>query len=89
MMWNNSKGNDMQKKAIKVTVAIVTFLIAVIIISLLINHGNADMTTDMEKAKYPMIYIQNDNHLINGMHAYITEMEFSHIQDSVNYIGAN
>ena len=73
----------MKKNVIKITTGIVVFVISTMIISMLMNQGNTDMTADMQKASFPLVYINSQGEKINGLHGYVGEMQDNFIRDSI------
>ena len=73
----------MKKNVIKITTGIVVFVISTLIISMLMNQGNTDMTADMQKASFPLVYINSQGEKINGLHGYVGEMQDNFIRDSI------
>ena len=73
----------MKKNIIKVTVAIVVFLVAVILSDLIMNQGNSNMTVEMGPATLPIVRIMHGDKLLNTMHGYTRQMEGEHFKDSI------
>ena len=47
----------MRKSIIKSTIVVIVFFAALFIIGNVMNKGNADMTTEMEAATYPVVSV--------------------------------
>ena len=73
----------MKKNIIKITVAIVVFLIAVILSDLIMNKGNSNMTVEMGPATLPVVRIMNGDKILNTMHGYTRQMEGEYLKDSI------
>ena len=73
----------MKKNIIKITVAIVVFLIAVILSDLIMNQGNSNMTVEMGPATLPVVRIMNGDKILNTMYGYTRQMEGEYLKDSI------
>ena len=77
----------MKKTGIRISVIIITFVIALIFFSKYYNQGTTDMTMDMSEPTLPVAYVSVDGHKINAMHGYIKDMDCSTIRDVVTPVG--
>jgi len=73
----------MKKPVIKGIVCVITFIIALIIISMITNKGNTDMTVEMQPATYPLVYVNVNGDRINDLHGYGQKMQESYMRDSI------
>lgn len=73
----------MRKTLIKGAVVITVFFLALFVISDFMNKGNADMTTEMEAASYPVIAMNYGGFRINVLHGYREAMEVSQMRESL------
>ena len=65
----------MKKVLLKIAVCIVVFFATILISSSLYNQGNADMTTTMESATLPLVYMTTGGISFNTLHGYCQEMD--------------
>lgn len=68
---------------IKGAIVIIVFFSALFVISNLMNKGNADMTTEMGAATYPVVAMNYGGFRINVLHGYQDAMEVSQIRESL------
>ncbi len=78
----------MKKAIIKAGVVVFVFLATVLITSNIMNKGNTDMTMEMGKAAYPVIWVNYGGYRINEMHGYDNAMEISQMRDSITPLAA-
>ncbi len=79
----------MKKTGIRISVIIITFVIALIFFSKYYNQGTTDMTMDMSKPSLPVTYVVADGHRINEMHGYTETMDCSTMRNTVTPVGAD
>ena len=60
----------MKKSAIKFTVFFITFIVALLVISNMMNVGNRDMTMEQEEATFPLVYMRFNHENINCLQGY-------------------
>lgn len=77
----------MKKVVLQGAVWIVTFLISLCVVSALMNQGNTDMTVEMGKATFPIVYMSQGGERINCLHGYIREMQGSAMRDTITPLG--
>ncbi len=77
----------MKKTGIRISVIIITFVIALIFFSKYYNQGTTDLTVDMSKPSLPLVYINLDGYKANEMHGYVTGMDCSTLRDTVTPVG--
>lgn len=73
----------MKKAILKGIVFGITFFVAIIIISKVMNKGNNDLTTDMAKATLPVIYMGTGDVRYNELHGYVTPMDTAFMRDTI------
>ncbi len=78
----------MKKAIIKAGIVVFVFLATVLITSNIMNKGNTDMTMEMGKAAYPVIWVNYGGYRINEMHGYDNAMEISQMRDSITPLAA-
>ena len=60
------------------------FLIAMLMIDHFMNKGNTDITAEMSKATYPLVYVMEGDTRINCLHGYDREMDCSQLDDTIS-----
>ena len=78
----------MRKSIIKSTIVVVVFFSALFIIGNVMNKGNADMTTEMEAATYPVVSVNYGGFQINKMHGYRDVMEVDQMRECITPLAA-
>lgn len=73
----------MRKTLIKCAIVFIVFLSAMLIIGSIMNKGNSDMTTEMNKASYPIVAFNYGGQVINAMHGHAQVMEVSQMRESI------
>lgn len=73
----------MRKTLIKGAIVIIVFFSALFLISKFMNKGNADMTTEMEAASFPVVAMNYGGFRINVLHGYQEAMEVSQMRESL------
>lgn len=73
----------MKKRAIKVAVLSVVFILSIIIISNITNKGNTDMTAEIANATYPVITTVVGDTEANTLHGYAQEMQAQFMRDTI------
>lgn len=73
----------MKKYAVKTGIVLIVFIAALIIISRIMNQGNADMTVEMAEATFPVVTMKYEGNDVNTLHGYATEMETSYMRESI------
>ncbi len=79
----------MRKAIIKGTVIGVVFFIALFVISHLVNQGNNDLTVEMSKATYPLVYMEKDGMKYNCLYGYGKAMQTGFERDTVTVLDDN
>lgn len=79
----------MRRGIIKAIVCVISFVLSVMIISTIMNRGNSDITMEMSKASYPLVYVNYEGAHINCLHGYNQEMEVSFMRDAITPLNEN
>lgn len=74
---------------IRVLVFLIVFLVSQKIISNVVNSGNTDLTTDMQSASLPVIYMNINDIKINPLHGYTSQMEGNFLRGKLTPINAD
>lgn len=61
----------------------VTFFVALIVISRIMNKGNNDLTVEMAQADFPVIYMGMDGVVYNELHGYAQTMNTAYMRDTI------
>ena len=77
----------MQKGAIKAVVLTVIFFVAVGVFSMMTNHVNEDLTTEMKNATLPVITLESSEQEVNELYGYRTKMNAASMRDTITPIG--
>ncbi len=78
----------MRKSIIKSTIVVIVFFAALFIIGNVMNKGNADMTTEMEAATYPVVSVNYGGFQINKMRGYRDVMEVDQMRECITPLAA-
>ncbi len=78
----------MRKGTWKAAVLLTIFVLAVLVFGKLTNHTNADLTTEMEEATFPVISLYQNDIEINRLHGYADEMNAAYMRDTITPITA-
>ena len=70
----------MKKSILKIVYTVIMFLIAMLMIDHFMNKGNTDITAEMSKATYPLVYVMEGDTRINCLHGYDREMDCSQLR---------
>ena len=76
----------MKKAILKGIVFGITFFVAIIIISKIMNKGNNDLTADMAKSTLPVIYMGTEDVRYNELHGYLTQMDTAFMRDTITVL---
>ncbi|HKM33916.1 MAG TPA: hypothetical protein VJY54_04140 [Lachnospiraceae bacterium] len=76
----------MKKIVLKGLVFCLTFCIAVIVISKIINKGNNDLTVEMPAATFPIIYMSTDGVAYNELHGYSKMINSAYMRDTITVL---
>ena len=81
--------SKLKRRAIKLSVTFVLFLISLYVSNIVLNRGNTDMTAEMSGATLPIVYMNVNDEYINPLHGYKTEMEGSYLRGPITPLMAN
>ncbi len=73
----------MKKTGIRISVIIITFVIALIFFSKLYNQGTTDITVEMSEPTLPVVYMDIDGLRVNEMHGYLSSVDCSTLREAV------
>ena len=76
----------MKKTVIKGIAFVVIFVISLVVISMVANQGNGDMTAPMSAASLPTMAIVEDGQEINQMYGYTMQMDTADMRESITPI---
>ena len=79
----------MKKAIIKGILLGIIFAAALWLISMVMNQGNTDMTTEMAEASYPVVSMLTEGHRVNSLHGYSESMDTAHLRDTVQPVGSD
>lgn len=79
----------MKKAIIKGVLLGTIFAAALMLISMVMNQGNTDMTTEMGEAVYPIISLSADGHDINSLHGYADSMDCAYLRGTLQPVGSD
>ncbi|MCR5687929.1 MAG: hypothetical protein K6G58_07915 [Lachnospiraceae bacterium] len=81
--------SKLKRRAIKLSVTLVVFLLTLFVSNIVLNRGNTDMTADMGGATLPIVYMNVNDEYINPLHGYTAEMEGSFLRGPITPVMAN
>ncbi|MBR6159855.1 MAG: hypothetical protein IKQ40_06090, partial [Lachnospiraceae bacterium] len=81
--------SKIKRRAIKIAVTFVLFLISLFVSDMILNRGNTDMTSDMSRASLPIVYMNVNDEYINPLHGYTSEMEGNFLRGPITPLMAN
>ncbi|MBP3475918.1 MAG: hypothetical protein J6K48_06335 [Lachnospiraceae bacterium] len=73
----------MKKAIIKGASLGIIFALALTIISIVMNQGNTDMTTEMGDPTYPVVSMFVKGHRVNTLHGYAESMNSAYLRDTL------
>ena len=73
----------MKKAVWKGSICVVVFFATMMTVSALMNKGNTDMTVEMRRATFPLIYMTQNGNRVNCLHGYAQEMQGSTMRDHI------
>ncbi len=77
----------MRKNIIHSIIIVATFIVALIVISNLMNQGNTDMTEEMRPASFPLVYMNVDGARVNCLHGYSVLPQLGYERESITPLG--
>lgn len=79
----------MRKAIIKGVLLGAIFAAALMLISMVMNQGNTDMTTEMSEAGYPVISMSVEGYDVNSLHGYADSMDCAYLRGTLQPIGSD
>lgn len=79
----------MKKIIFKTIYFIFVFIIACLVMSRMMNQGNADMTAAMEEPSYPIMHLMIDRYPVNSLVGYEDAMKCSYMRDNLTTISSD
>lgn len=73
----------MKKSLIKIVVAAVVFIVALLLIDAFMNKKNTDVTMEMAPPTLPVVSVQLGEHKVNTMYGYTTKREEVYTKDTL------
>lgn len=73
----------MRKGVIKIIVLAAVFLVTAALVSVLTHKNNIDLTSKMEEATLPVVYLQTGETQINELYGYTSEMDGTAMRDTI------
>ncbi len=73
----------MRRAIIKGCLLGIIFVAALMLISMIMNQGNTDMTTEMGEATFPVISMSVEGHRVNNLHGYAENMDCAYLRDTL------
>lgn len=73
----------MKKNIIKITVCVLVFLATIVVSSSLYNKGNADMTSTMPAATFPLVRMTTGTMEFNTLYGYRRQMDGRFLRDTI------
>lgn len=77
----------MKKSIVKYSVFVAVFIIALIIVSRIMNQGHDNLTMEMASATFPIVTMEMDGVAYNQLHGYKNMMDVSFQRDTVTALG--
>ncbi|MDE7257995.1 MAG: hypothetical protein K2N77_01955, partial [Lachnospiraceae bacterium] len=79
----------MKKAIIKGSLLGIIFAAALMLISMVMNQGNTDMTTEMGQAVYPVISMSVEGYDVNSLHGYAESMDSAYLRGTLQPVGSD
>ena len=73
----------MRRAIIKGCLLGIIFMAALMLISMIMNKGNTDMTTEMGEASFPMVSMSVSGYRVNNLHGYAENMDSAYLRDTL------
>ena len=77
----------MKKSRIKLLVFAAAFVLALVVISRLMNQGHDNLTMEMEEASFPLVTMELEGIEYNQLHGYNSSMDVAFQRDKVTVLG--
>lgn len=79
----------MKRTLIRSCVFVATFLLALILDSMLLNKGNTDMTAELKDSELPLVFIDVRGRQVNMMQGFLTRMDEKYMHKGIISVGEN
>ena len=79
----------MRKGIQKFLILLAVFIMALFGFSKLTNHETKDLTTDLAAPTLPVVYFEDNDHLVNELHGYVNEMSVISMRDTITPLPEN
>lgn len=79
----------MKKAIIKGVLLGIIFMAALMLISMVMNQGNTDMTTEMGEASYPIVSMYTEGYHVNSLHGYSDSMDSAYLRGTLQPVGSD
>lgn len=79
----------MRKGIQKFLILLAVFIVALFGFSKLTNHETKDLTTDLAAPTLPVVYFEDNDHLVNELHGYVNEMSVISMRDTITPLPEN
>ncbi len=80
--------NDLKRIIIKTVYAIAVFLIALFVTDRIMNRAGSDLTAEMSRASFPLVFVKNEDVRFNCMHGRILETEPAFVCSNITPVDA-
>ena len=78
----------MKQNIIRFLIFITTFVLAVLVFSLVMNKGNSDLTVEMDPPSFPVVNMVVEGHRVNTLFGYRGEMDQKYLRDTLTPMGS-
>lgn len=79
----------MKQQIFRIASFIFTFVVALIVISAIMNNGNTDLMVEMKPASLPLVYANVDGYYVNQMQGYIKTPKAKYFRESLTPLPEN
>lgn len=80
---NSINKYGISRAIILIIYCVIVFVIALNVISTIMNHGNTDMTMDMSDASLPVVCYSYGSYDLTALHGYVSDMDVSAMRDNL------
>ena len=82
-LMREERDTRMRKGIQKFLILLAVFIVALFGFSKLTNHETKDLTTDLVAPTLPVVYFEDNDHLVNELHGYVKEMSVISMRDTI------
>lgn len=79
----------MKRTLIRSCVFVATFLLALLLDSMLLNKGNTDMTAEMKGSELPLVFVDVKGRQVNMMQGFLAQMDEKYMRKGIIPLGEN